>query len=64
MELVFNYINEQPVKIFYSTPSKYFESLENDDIKTNKSKLFIEKKHDFFPLATDKYLDIFQQDSI
>ena len=51
MELVFNYINlnnytinEQLVKIFYSTPSKYFESLENEDIKTNKLKLFIEKK--------------------
>ncbi len=62
MELVFNYINsnnykinDQPVKIFYSTPTKYFESLENDDIKTNKLKLYIEKKHDLFPLASDKY---------
>ena len=62
MELVFNYINSnnytinnQTVKIFFSTPSKYFEALEKDDIKTNKLKLFIEKKHDLFPLATDKY---------
>ena len=62
MELVFNYINSnnykinnQSVKIFYSTPTKYFESLENDDIKTNKLKLYIEKKLDLFPLASDKY---------
>jgi len=62
MDLVFNYINSnnykinnQSVKIFYSTPTKYFESLENDDIKTNKLKLYIEKKHDLFPLASDKY---------
>ena len=62
MELLFDYINSnnykinnQTVNIFFSTPSKYFESLEKDDIKTNKLKLYIEKRNDLFPLATDKY---------
>ena len=48
-------INNKKVKMFFSTPSKYFESLEKEDIKTGNIKLFTEKNNDLFPLASEEY---------
>ena len=58
MELIMDYINsntsQNDVRIFYSTPSKYFAAVKRELMKHNKS-LPIEKHIDFYPYADKEY---------
>jgi hypothetical protein len=59
MELIMDYINNNntinnDVRIFYSTPSKYFTAVKKELMKNNKT-LKIEKHIDFYPYADQEY---------